>query len=102
MNITQIQTAIECSEAMLRDAEAGNWSKVIEMEEYRRELLNELFSDSGTICSATEMDKQIQKIIAINSKLEAAAVSARDSVASDINSISRGRNALDSYTKHTA
>jgi hypothetical protein len=87
---------------MLKDAEAGEWDKVISIETQRSKLLEKLFSGSHEDNNITEMDNKIRKIIDINNKLEEIAMNARESASNDVASICKGRNALDQYSKNSA
>jgi len=101
MRKNQLQNAVKCSETMLKDAEAGNWEKVYEIEAQRSELLGKLFSSSSQEINVDDMDDKIRKIIAINKKLEAITVKARDNVHNDIASINKGRQAVSLYAQNT-
>lgn len=102
MNIIrkQLQNALEHSEAMLKDAEAGNWDKVIEMEAQRSELLKKLFSSPYGRDNIADIDNKIGEIIDINNKLEAVVAKARDNAGNDITSINKGRRAVSLYTQN--
>lgn len=97
----QLQNVIKCSESMLKDAEAGEWDKVISIEAQRNKLLEKLFSGSREDNSVAEMDNKIRKIIDINKKLEEITLNARDNARNEISSIAKGRNALDQYAKNS-
>ena len=97
----QLQNAIECSEIMLKDAEAGNWDKVFEIETRRSNLLKKLFSSPERENNVADMDDKIREIIAINKKLEAITLKARDDAQKGIASISKGRQAVNLYAQNT-
>ena len=100
MSIKQLHKAIECSEKMLIDAEAGNWEKVFDIEAQRSALLEKLFSSSHKENNIQDMDDKIRKIIAINKKLEAITLKARDNTGDDIASISKGKRAVNVYQQN--
>ena len=97
----QLLNALEHSETMLKDAEAGNWDKVIDMETQRSELLKNLFSSSYGKADIVDIDNKIKKIIDINNRLEAVVVNARDNTGNDITSINKGRHAVSLYAQNT-
>jgi len=101
MRNKQLQNAVVCSQTMLKDAKAGNWEKVFEIEIQRRDLLEKLFSSSRQENNIEDMDDKIRQIIAINKQLETITLKARDSARSDITSISKGRHAVSSYAQNT-
>jgi len=101
MSNKQLQTAIECSETMLRDAEAGNWDKVFEIETRRSNLLKKLFSSPQQENNVEDIDNKIKEIIAINKKLEAITLKARDEAHNGIASINKGRRAVNLYAQNT-
>jgi len=96
----QLLNALEHSETMLKDAEAGNWEKVIDMEAQRSELLKKLFSSPYGNNNIADIDNKIKKIIDINNKLETVAAEARDNAANDITSINKGRHAVSLYAQN--
>jgi len=98
----QLQNVMDCSETMLREAELGDWEKVINIESQRSTLLETLFSSSCQSNNIEGMDEKIKKIIAINTQLETLTLEARDSAGKDISSISKGRQAVDLYAKNSA
>ena len=98
---TQLQTAIHCSEAMLKDAEAGNWDKVMDIESQRSELLEKLFSTPYQGNNVIEMDEKIRKIIDINKELEALTLKQRDDSGRHIASINKGRRAVSAYAQNS-
>ncbi len=97
----QLKEAISCSETMLKDAEVGNWDRVMEIEVQRSELLKKLFSTSHQGNDVIEMDDKIRKIIDINKRLEAIAIDARDDSGQHVASINNGRRAVDVYMQHS-
>ncbi len=101
MRNTQLQNAVKCSEIMLKNAEAGNWDKVFDIEAQRSDLLERLFSGSKQENSVEDIDDKIRKIIDINKKLEAITLEARDNTRNDIASISKGRHAINLYEQNT-
>ncbi len=100
MSNQQLHKAIECSETMLKDAEAGNWEKVYNIEAQRSVLLEKLFSGTGKENNVQDMDEKIRKIIAINKKLEAITMRARDNTRDDISSMNKGRSAVSLYAQN--
>ncbi len=96
----QIHEVIECSEKMLIDAEAGNWENVFAIEAQRSALLEKLFSGTDRENTVQDIDDKIRKVIAINKKLEAITVKARDCTRDDISSINKGHNAVNQYAQN--
>ena len=96
----QLLNVVACSETMLKDAEAGNWEKVIDIEVKRSELLEQLFSSSSQDNNIEDMDDKIQQIIDINKKLESITIKARDNVRNDIAIINKGQNAVNMYAQN--
>ncbi len=101
MSNKHLLKAIMCSEIMLKDAEAGNWDNVANIEAQRSELLEKLFSGAHQGNNVDDMDNKIRKIIAINEKLEAITLKARDSTGEEIASMSKGRKAVNLYAQNT-
>mgnify|MGYP002795037901 CR=1 FL=1 len=98
----QLQNVVEYSETMLKNAQAGNWDSVIDIEVQRGELLKNLFSGSPQNNNVAEMDAEIRKIISINEKLEAITMNAREDARNDLASANKGRHAVDLYAQNSA
>jgi hypothetical protein len=97
----QLLNVIEYSETMLKEAETGNWEKVIDIEVQRNELLEKIFSSASSRNEIDDVDTKIHHILNINKKIESAAANARDNMRNDISSISKGRQAVDFYAQNT-
>ena len=97
----QIDDAMDCTEIMLKDAEAGNWDRVMDIEIQRGELLEKLFSTPNQNDSVVDMDNKIRKIIDMNKKLEVIAINARADSGQHIASINNGRRAVNAYAQHS-
>ena len=97
----QLQSVVEYSETMLKNAQAGNWDSVVEIEAQRGKLLKKLFSGSPQDNNIEDMDAEIRKIISINEKLEAITLNAREDARNDMASVSKGRHAVDLYAQNS-
>ena len=103
MNTTnkQLENVVEYSESMLKNAEAGNWDSVIDIEAQRGELLKKLFSGSPQDNNVADMDVEIRKIISINEKLEAITLNAREDTRDEMVSASKGRHVVSAYAQNS-
>ena len=97
----QLQSVIKFSETMLKDAEAGNWDRVIDIETERGKLLERLFSNTEQNNTVADMDDKIRKIIHINEQLEAIAITAREYACNDVAEINKGRSAVAMYGQNS-
>lgn len=97
----QLLDVVEYSESMLKDAQAGNWDRVIDIEVQRNELLENLFSGSSCHNEFHDIDSKIHQIIAINKKIENAAADARNGIQDDLTSLNKGRHAVGCYAQNT-
>ena len=97
----QLEYLISRSEEMLKQAEQGDWLKVMADEVERSEQIRSVFSAGNNVEKNEETDKQICKIININKKLEAIASSAKEKRLNDLTSFGKGREAVKLYGKHT-
>jgi len=97
----QFSELIYYSGVMLKEAEGGNWHKVISVEKQRNNLLKELFLQPFTQKEKNENKENILQVLDINKKLEAISSNARDEIRSQAGSINKGRQALDMYAQHT-
>jgi type IV secretory pathway VirD2 relaxase len=76
----QFSDVIEFSQAMLKEAEAGNWENVFAVEKQRSNTLKELFSPPFTNNDKAENNDKILQILSINKKLEVITSKARDDI----------------------
>lgn len=96
----QLLDVVEYSEAMLKDAEAGNWDKVIVFEAQRSELLEKLFSNPSGNKNVEDINNKIRKILGINKKIETIAANARENTRNEMYSINKGRQAVNLYAQN--
>ena len=95
----QLEKLTSYSHNMLKNAESGNWEKVIETELQRRILLNALFSTTD-VRNIPEIENVTREMLKINQQLEKLATSAHQQAATDAASINKGRHAISAYTKN--
>ena len=88
------------SEAMLKDAEAGNWDKVIATEAERSACLTKLFLVSSIEDFTDENENKIRQILNLNEKIESITVDARENIRKDIGSIGKGRKVVELYAQN--
>ena len=93
-----IAALIEHSHAMLKHAEAGEWETVAEDEAIRRELIDAYFSKPSNLASEPDISGAIRELLQINDRLERLTMDARDSVRTEVQTISNGRKAVNAYT----
>jgi len=101
LNNEQLDNALDCTEIMLKNAESGNWDRVMDIEVQRGELLEKLFSTPHKNSNIADMDEKIRKIIDMNKKLEAITINARDHSGSHIASLNNGRRAVNVYMQNS-
>ena len=65
----QLKKLVEYNRSMLKNAEAGNWDKVIEAELKRREML-EAFYSSSEIQKVADVTEATREMLEINKALE--------------------------------
>jgi len=99
-NSNPVYDIVGHSEDMLEHARAGKWEKVARAEAFRRKLLNKLFSTASSAADIPEINKTIEQIIAINKKLEAIALAAREETRVDLKKVREGRLAVNTYVKY--
>ena len=97
----QFSDVIEYSQAMLTEAEAGNWENVFAVEKQRSNTLKELFSYPFTKNEKDENNEKILQILNLNKMLEAITSKARDDIRNQAGSINKGRHAVNMYAQNT-
>lgn len=95
---TGLSNLIQHSHSMLERAEAGDWETVIRDEIKRREMINLFFSRPSNIANEPDISTAIQELLQINDKLEKLTLEARNAVKDDIDTIGKGRKAVNAYT----
>jgi len=101
-NSAKISDLIRHSHAMLEHAEAGEWETLAEDEAVRRDLINTFFSNPSNVANEPEISTAIQELLLINDKLEKLTTDARNEAKTAVNSISKGRKAVNAYTDNAA
>lgn len=87
------------TQAALENAYSGNWEQVISDEPKRRRLMTVLFSEPMDVREAVEHRSAIEEVLSLNKKLERATADARDHIRSEADALSKGRHAVNTYTK---
>ena len=96
----QFSDVIEYSQAMLKEAEEGNWKNVFTIEKQRSDTLKECFSPPFTKNDKDENREKILQILNINKKLEVITSKARDEIRNQAGSINKGRHAVNMYAQN--
>ena len=95
----QLEDLLEHNQAMLKDAQQGQWDKVIEAEVLRNTLLKNMYSSNG-IEDTPGIRLATMEMLSINQQLELLATAAKKTAATDALSINKGRNAVSAYSQH--
>jgi hypothetical protein len=97
--LSQLVELVEYNRDMLRNAEAGNWDKVIEAEILRKKMFDAFYTTHGEknlpdVASAT------RELLQINTSLEELATAARKAITSEAVSTLKGQKAVNAYTRN--
>ena len=97
--LSQLVELVEYNRDMLKNAEAGNWNKVIEAEILRNKMFDAFYTTHGEenlpdVASAT------RELLQINTSLEELAASARKAVTNEAVSTYKGQKAVNAYTRN--
>lgn len=95
-----LEKLLACNRDMLKNAEAGEWGKVIEADVLRQTLFRTLYSSSA-IATVPGISQATSEMLLINRQIEQLAVSAQKVAANDAVSINKGRKAVSAYAKHS-
>lgn len=95
----QLSELTDINHSMLKNAEAGNWDKVMDAEISRSKMLEALYSTSN-IHNTPGIVSATREMILINQELEKLAKLAHASAATEVISINRGRSAINAYEKN--
>lgn len=97
---SKLDEAFDFSEAMLKDAEAGNWEKVIAAEVERSACLTKAFLVSSGNNFSDENENKIRQILRINEQIESITIDARENIRNNVDTINTGRKVVDLYSQN--
>lgn len=95
----QMAELLEHNHEMLKDAQEGQWDKVIEAEVLRNTMMKSFYSTQG-IAEIPDIHNATNEMLSISRQLEKLANEARHSAACEAQSINKGRNAISAYARH--
>jgi hypothetical protein len=90
-----LDDALAMSERMAALGDAGDWPAVIALEPERRSLLERAFATHAPLDEV--IADRVKAILALDKRLMAQTVTARDGLAADISRATRGRKATSAY-----
>ena len=96
----QLSQLIDCSNAMLKSAEQGDWDEVIEAEVLRHDLIKAMFSTPSMAKDVKEISDATKEVMRINEMLKDHALRMMYRVNSGIESLHHGRTAVKAYVKN--
>ena len=96
---SQLAELVEYSRDMLKDAEAGNWGKVIEAEILRKKMFEAFYNTPG-VERLPNVARATRELLQINQSVQELAASARKSVTNEAVSAYKAQKAVDAYTKN--
>ena len=97
--LNQLVELVEYNRDMLKNAEAGNWDKVVEAEILRKKMFDAFYTTPG-VESLPEVDSATRELLQINKSLEELATSARNAITSEAVSTHKGQKAVNAYIKN--
>ena len=97
--LNQLVELVEYNRDMLKNAEAGNWDKVIEAELLRKNMFEAFYTTPG-VENLPEVDSATRELLQINKSLEELATSARNAITSEAESTQKGQKAVNAYIKN--
>ena len=96
---SQLLELVEYNRDMLKNAEAGNWDRVIEAEILRKNMFEAFYTTAG-VESLPEVARATRELLQINKSLEELAASARKAVTNDAVSTYKGQKAVNAYSRN--
>lgn len=95
----QMHELLEQNHNMLKDAQEGQWDKVIEAEVLRNTRMKNFYSTSG-VAEMPDIQKATKELLSINREMEKLAIEAKQTTACEAQSINKGRNAINAYARN--
>ncbi len=96
----QLAQIMESNRCMLKLAEQGDWEKVMEEEQVRRDLIERFYSNTDQARKVPGIAEMTREMISINKKLTKLAVHAKKQMGGDASSIGKGRRAVNAYSSN--
>ena len=95
----QMTELLEHNHEMLKDAQEGQWDKVIEAEVLRNTMMKSFYSTQG-VAEIPDIHNATNEMLSISRELEQLANAAKHTAAGETQSINKGRNAISAYARH--
>lgn len=95
----QMAELLEHNHEMLKDAQQGQWDKVIEAEVLRNTMMKSFYSSQG-VAELPDIHNATHEMLSISKQLEQLATEAKQTAAGETRSINKGRNAISAYARH--
>jgi|GEM_PF-6609205 len=92
--------AVRLSEEMLEAGRQREWEQFAKLEAQRARVLEALFSAATEMQLSTSLSPGIRRILSIDEETIAICESVKKDCADELASISKSRQAHDSYTRH--
>ena len=99
---TQQWTAIlNITQQMLKAARDEAWEELVDMEENRRNLISDFFSESAAPDEVCDITEGTQEILAIDKEIMAISRKQRDLIGSALSDIKKHRQVKKAYLENT-
>ena len=95
----QLVDLVEYNRDMLKNAQAGNWDKVIEAEILRKSMFEAFYTAAG-VESLPDVARATRELLQINKSIQELAASARKAVTNEAVSTYKGQKAVNAYTRN--
>jgi len=99
--IDKLDEIIAFNSRMIKAAEAGNWDVVTDSEKLRQQLIKAFYSQTPPVTDEAVLSHATQELLDVNEKLKQLAIQARDNVKTELNDLTKGREAVSAYTKYS-
>lgn len=93
----KLAAAVELSNRIVQVAEEKDWHQLGRLDQQRKGLLEDVFSDASRLKADSELKRAVQKIIQLNEQALHLCAESRESLSADGHKIKRGREAVAAY-----
>lgn len=97
----QASRIMKYNQSMLKNAEAGEWDKVMEEELVCRKLVNQLYSIPERTPNIPGIKNVTHEILITNEKITQLAIDAKEKIGVGASAIGNGRRAVSAYSNNS-
>ena len=96
----QLAEILDLSLAMLDQARAGDWERLLELEARRRDRVAECFREPAAVEEAAAVADALRRILVVNQEITELGEAHRNTLGANLQSFGTARKARKAYAQH--